>query len=210
MEFRGIVSLCVGMLLLGIIAVLQPARAEEAKDQSRKSEVAIAESALKGIERAGLEVAAQADEPSPWGPKLSPRDLRCLAEGIYFEARGESLAGQLAVGRVILNRVESHSYPNSVCDVVYQNEDKHNRCQFSFACDGDPDEITEHAAWYEIRGYARWLLANYSKANVQSQLLASLSASTHYHADYVLPYWAKHLTLTGRVGRHYFYYDPSA
>lgn len=207
MEFRGLISFCVGMLLLGSIAAL-PVRAEEAEDQS--SEASVAESALKGFESAGYELAAHADAPSPWSPRPSARDLRCLAEGIYFEARGESLAGQMAVGRVILNRVESDNYPNNVCDVVYQNEHLSNRCQFSFACDGVPDVITEDALWYKIQGYSRWLFANYSKVGVQSPLLASLSASTHYHADYVHPYWAKHFTLTGRIGSHYFYYDPSA
>jgi spore germination cell wall hydrolase CwlJ-like protein len=195
------------MLLLGTIAV-QPVRAEEAGD--RTSEPFVADSALKGIDSAGFELAAHGERPSPWSARPSPRDQRCLAEGIYFEARGESLPGQMAVGRVILNRVESDNYPDNICDVVYQNEHLSNRCQFSFACDGVPDVIEEYALWYKIQGYARWLLANYSKVGVQSPLLASLSESTHYHADYVYPYWAKHFTPTGRIGRHYFYYDPSA
>jgi spore germination cell wall hydrolase CwlJ-like protein len=128
---------------------------------------------------------------------------------MYFEARGESVRGQLAVGRVILNRVASGAYPDTICGVVYQNEEKPNRCQFSFACDGRQDIVTEPAKWEEIEAYAYWLLAGEAKP-VRAFQLASLQASTHYHADYVTPDWAKRMTLTGRIGHHYFYFDPSA
>jgi len=208
MGFWGSVSLRVCVLVFGVIAVMQPTYAEDAENQAEVPQ--IADSTLKGVELAGVVMAAESSSTAQPSIRVSARDLRCLAEGIYFEARGESMEGQLAVGLVILNRVGSENYPDNICDVVYQNEDKRNRCQFSFACDGEPDVITEDVKWFEIRGYARWLLANDSKAGVVHQQVASLAASTHYHADYVHPYWAKHLTLTGRIGRHYFYYDPSA
>jgi spore germination cell wall hydrolase CwlJ-like protein len=135
-----------------------------------------------------------------------------LAEGMYFEARGEPWRGQLAVGRVILNRVSSKHYPDSICDVVYQNSHLHNRCQFSFACDGKADVIRNAKAWYDVRGYAAWLLANRPNEHEVSEyrVLASLQTATHYHADYVQPHWAKHFELTARIGRHIFYSDPSA
>lgn len=154
---------------------------------------------------------AQAGVTGDHSPDTSPasdraRELTCLAEGIYFEARGESIRGKLAVGRVILNRVDSKAYPNSVCKVVYQNQHKRNRCQFSFACDGKPDRINERAEWGAILMHAAWLLAN----GIEDRAPAQVRYATHYHADYVRPYWSKKLWLTGRIGRHLFYYDPAA
>lgn len=134
-----------------------------------------------------------------------PGKLECLARAIYFEARGEPVSGKIAVGRVILNRVESKAYPDSICGVVYENAHMRNRCQFSFACDGQPDVITETSKWKEILAYAQDLLACESKCGTS----AGLWASTHYHADYVSPSWAGKLAPTGRVGRHLFYRDET-
>ena len=79
---------------------------------------------------------------SPLPPSVfSAQEQRCLATGIYFEARGESVKGQAAVAQVILNRVRNPAYPNSICGVVYQNEKWRHRCQFSFACDGIKDRV---------------------------------------------------------------------
>ena len=202
------ISMRGGMLVLALLAFFGPAQADEAGDQSVSTDVSRADAAHSGIALAALEVAAQSA-----GPRFaagSERELRCLAEGIYFEARGEPLRGQLAVGRVILNRVASDAYPDTVCDVVYQNDHMRNRCQFSFACDGTPDKIAERDVWYRVRGYAAWLLANNLQPGAEYQVLASLETATHYHADYVSPRWAKFLTLTARIGRHFFYADPSA
>ena len=82
------------------------------------------------------------DNPHWWAQKplplsvAKPKEQRCLAEAIYFEARGEVEEGQVAVAQVVLNRVKNPSYPDSICGVVYQNKHKRNRCQFSYACDG--------------------------------------------------------------------------
>ncbi len=76
----------------------------------------------------------------------SASELKCLATAIYFEARGEPEEGQLAVAQVVLNRVKNPAYPNTICGVVYQNKTKRNRCQFSFACDGRSDRITDMTA----------------------------------------------------------------
>jgi len=197
-----------GMLVLAFLALLGPAYADEAGSQSA-GKSPTADAAQSGIAQAALEVAAQSAEPYRYTTH-SERELRCLAEGIYFEARGEPLRGQLAVGRVILNRVQSDAYPNTICEVVYQNDHMRNRCQFSFACDGKADTITERDIWYHVRGYAAWLLANNPKPGSEYQVLASLETATHYHADYVRPRWAKFLTLTVHIGRHLFYADPSA
>ena len=78
---------------------------------------------------------------------------RCLDEAIYFEARGESEAGQAAVAQVVLNRVESGHYPASICGVVYQNRRRHNACQFSFACQGKTLRVAEPVSWNDGRAY---------------------------------------------------------
>jgi spore germination cell wall hydrolase CwlJ-like protein len=166
------------LLVLGLIALIQPARAE--------------------ITEANTENTSLDSEGN--------RELNCLARGIYFEARGESIRGQLAVGRVILNRVKSEAYPNTVCGVVYQNKNRHNRCQFSFACDGKPDTIKERAEWGVIQVHAAWLLAS----NIDDRTTRLVRYATHYHADYVSPHWSRVLVLAGRIGHHLFYYDPSA
>ena len=202
------ISMHAGMLILGLLALLVPALADEAGKQSSVSEETTAIEATQGIELAALALAEQSVRPRRYNT-ISERQLRCLAEGMYFEARGEPLRGQLAVGRVILNRVQSSSYPDTICDVVYQNDHRHNRCQFSFACDGKPDVIGEREVWSHVRGYAEWLLANGPESK-EYQVLASLAAATHYHADYVMPHWAKYFELTARIGRHIFYADPSA
>lgn len=137
---------------------------------------------------------------------LPKGDLECLARAIYFEARGEPVSGKVAVGRVILNRVQSKAYPDSICGVVYQNVHMRNRCQFSFACDGQADVIAETSKWEEILVYAKALLVCGSRCATS----AGLWASTHYHADYVSPSWAGKLARTGRVGRHLFYRDDTA
>lgn len=126
------------------------------------------------------------------------KELRCLAEAIYFEARGESEEGQVAVGQVVLNRVKNPAYPDTVCEVVYQNRHKRNRCQFSFACDDIPDRVSEGAPWARAQRLAKDLVAG-------TQYLRMVDASTHYHATYVRPRWASQMSKRGQVGLHIFY-----
>ena len=133
-------------------------------------------------------------------------ELLCLAQAIYFEARGEPELGQRAVGQVILNRVASPRYPDTICGVVHQNAHLHNRCQFSYVCDGKPEIITEKARWQEILSLARGLFACRDPFAAKD----TLWTSTHYHADYVSPTWAKALRLTGRVGSHIFCFERVA
>ena len=161
------------IVVLGLISAIQPALAEGAVD--------------KPVET--------------WAEAERNRELICLAEGIYFEARGESIQGKLAVGRVILNRVKSEAYPDSVCDVVYQNKDRHNRCQFSFACDGKPDRVKDRAQWQEILMHAAWLLAS----DLVDGSPPEVRNSTHYHADYVKPKWAPYMKFMKKIGLHIFY-----
>lgn len=133
------------------------------------------------------------------------RDIQCLATAMYFEARGEPSRGQFIVGRVILNRVASRYYPDDICAVVYQNAQMKNRCQFSFACDGVPNRIRDKDAWQQIKRRAQYLVECDDKCSLAALGRSELWTSTHYHADYVSPNWAKKLQRTGQVGRHIFY-----
>ncbi|TNE56954.1 MAG: cell wall hydrolase [Alphaproteobacteria bacterium] len=128
---------------------------------------------------------------------LDSTSLHCLAQAIYYEARGEDLQGQMAVAEVVLNRVQSKNYPNSVCGVVFQNEKAKHRCQFSFACDGKSDNPPATAAWSQAKLVAAYLASQ--------DTLQLTQAATHYHADYVTPSWASHLHETVKIGRHIFY-----
>ncbi len=129
---------------------------------------------------------------------FSKRQQRCLAIGIYFEARGESTQGQAAVAQVILNRVKNPAYPNSICGVVYQNKSWKNRCQFSFACDGVRDRIRSKKHWSRAVAVA-------SKVTSGKSWNKAVGSSTHYHATYVRPRWAKAMKKMKKIGRHIFY-----
>ena len=126
------------------------------------------------------------------------RQFECLAEGIYFEARGEPRRGQVAVAQVIMNRVNHDEFPDTICGVVYQNQHWRNRCQFSFACDGVPERITERQAWAESQDVARQVLE-------ERDLIDTITESTHYHATYVRPRWAPRMIRLDRIGLHIFY-----
>lgn len=125
---------------------------------------------------------------------------RCLAEALYFEARGESLVGQVAVAEVILNRVEDENYPDSVCGVVQQGSGKQNACQFSFFCDGKPEEIANEEKFDEL-GRIAWVM-------LQGKPRVLTDNATFYHATSVKPRWVSKLVKTTRIGAHVFYREP--
>ncbi|ANM09378.1 cell wall hydrolase SleB-like protein [Rhizobium sp. N541] len=129
---------------------------------------------------------------------FSAREQQCLASGIYFEARGESVKGQAAVAQVILNRVRNPAYPKTICGVVYQNEDWRNRCQFSFACDSIKDRVNSEYHWRMARDVAMAVTSG-------KIWLPQVGSATHYHAVYVRPKWAKTMEKVGRIGLHVFY-----
>jgi spore germination cell wall hydrolase CwlJ-like protein len=131
--------------------------------------------------------------------KSRAKSEKCLAEAVYFEARGEAVRGQIAVAQVVLNRVFSGFYPTTVCGVVYQN--KHGRrfeCQFTFACDGIPEVVTEPDMWDRAKKIA--------KAMLDGLLwLPEVAKSTHYHAYWVHPSWVNEMKKMSRFGVHTFY-----
>ncbi|WP_188052209.1 cell wall hydrolase [Aureimonas fodinaquatilis] len=139
-----------------------------------------------------------------WAAKILPEsaystaEQTCLATGIYFEARGESETGQAAVAQVILNRVRNPTYPDTICGVVYQNRHMRNRCQFSFACDGIPDRITNQRAYDRAKAIGQ-------KVTAGQIWLPEVGSATHYHATYVRPRWARAMEKVEKIGLHVFY-----
>jgi hypothetical protein len=131
-------------------------------------------------------------------PEERAKHEKCLADAIYFEARGEPVRGQIAVAQVVMNRVFSGYYPNSVCGVVYQNANRHMACQFSFACDGIPDRISEPDAWERAKQISRDTLDG-------KYWLTDVGKATHYHARWVHPHWVREMQKLDRIGVHTFY-----
>jgi spore germination cell wall hydrolase CwlJ-like protein len=129
----------------------------------------------------------------------SSAEKRCLAEAIYFEARGEPIRGQMAVAQVVVNRLKNPAYPNTVCGVVYQNRDHYNACQFSFACDGIRDVVRDPVAWSTAQALANAVLDG------EAIWLEEVGSSTHYHATYVHPSWANEMQRMAQIGVHIFY-----
>ena len=130
--------------------------------------------------------------------RLRLAEENCLARAVYFESRSESDLGQLAVAKVILNRVKAPDFPKTICGVVYQGSGTRNSCQFSFACDGLPDDVKSPEAWAHAKMIAERAINN-------DPAVSMLGSATNYHADYVRPRWAKTMRKLARIGHHIFY-----
>lgn len=125
-------------------------------------------------------------------------EIQCLALNIYFEARSEPIAGKVAVGHVVMNRVAAERYPDKVCEVVKQGGEKpRHKCQFSWYCDGRSDRPANRKAWKESMVLARVIYWGYSDDPTNGALW--------YHADYVRPVWRRALERGPKIGRHVFY-----
>ena len=139
---------------------------------------------------------------------ISLEDRQCLAKNIYFEARSETIAGQVAVAWVTLNRMESAKFPNSICGVVYQartdsaGNPRRNQCQFSWYCDGKSDRIRNQREWEDVKLITDVVLIDWARANA-----SPVENATFYHADYVDPYWADSFTEIATVDSHIFYVE---
>lgn len=155
-----------------------------------------------------FDTGAHSDATLPAGPSArsfvelgsgldKARALQCMTMAIYYEAASEPTDGQRAVAQVILNRVAHPSFPNSVCGVVFQGSERRTGCQFSFTCDGSLMRQPMSASWDRARGVAAAALAGY--------VFRPIGLATHYHATYVLPYWASSLQNVGTIGLHTFY-----
>ncbi|MBN8185766.1 MAG: cell wall hydrolase [Salipiger thiooxidans] len=197
------------VIALAALSVAVPAAAEVKQDNIRR---------LVRLEQRGLKSAQQAHlngliTPVSTGavrgfnydrawlasqPKASGgAQFQCLAEALYFEARGESLKGQFAVAEVILNRVDSPRFPNSVCGVINQGTGRKYACQFTYTCDGLPEHISEPAAWDRV--------AKVAKAMLSGAPRALTNGATFYHTHAVRPSWSRKFTKTASIGDHFFY-----
>lgn len=130
-------------------------------------------------------------------------EIDCLARNIYFEARNQSVLGQLAVAEVVLNRVKSKRFPNTICEVVYQGgEKRRHRCQFSWYCDGKSDRTYNLDEWKEIYDFTVDIYRD------RDRIIDITNGAIFYHADYVKPYWAAQVTYTITIDNHLFYGAP--
>ncbi|MFL6730033.1 MAG: cell wall hydrolase, partial [Sphingomicrobium sp.] len=125
------------------------------------------------------------------------RALECLASAVYYEAGSQDDGGERAVAQVVLNRVRHPAFPATVCGVVYEGSTRATGCQFTFTCDGSLRWAPEPGLWKQARRVAERALAGYVDKQVGS--------ATHYHAQYVAPYWAPTLVKMTQVGQHIFY-----
>ena len=130
----------------------------------------------------------------------SDKQVSCLAEALYFEARGEPIKGQLAVGEVILNRVEDARYPSSICKVVNQGTGRRYACQFTYTCDGKLETVHERKPYEMALKIAKILMTTHDRKLTKG--------STHYHSNYVDPKWSKKFERVAKFGRHIFYRQP--
>lgn len=125
------------------------------------------------------------------------RAMKCLSEAVYYESAREPQLGQEAVAQVVLNRLRHPAYPKSVCAVVYQGAARSTGCQFSFTCDGSLRYAPEPGLWRRAQQVARSAL--------DGHVVKAVGSATHYHANYVAPYWAPTLVKMKQVGLHIFY-----
>ena len=123
--------------------------------------------------------------------------LDCLTAAVYYEAAGEGEQGQRAVAQVVLNRVRHPAFPARVCDVVYQGSERRTGCQFTFTCDGSLARRPSRDGWDRSRKVAAQALAG--------SVDTAVGMATHYHANWVVPYWAPRLDKIAAVGSHIFY-----
>lgn len=171
-------------------------------DTERRAMTTLPQSRIASfLERPDMEMAYSADWLARQKVKPGGEGWRCLAEALYFEARGESVKGQFAVAEVILNRVDSPEYPDTVCGVVNQGTGGKYQCQFTYTCDGAPEDIAEPAA-FDRAGKVAGLM-------VQGAPRPLTKGATHYHTRAVSPAWARRFPRTATIGVHHFYRSPT-
>ena len=152
-----------------------------------------------GLLRASLDLGGAPVAVRPFtlrGALDQSRDLECLTQAVYYEARGETPAGMQAVAQVVLNRVRHRAFPKTICGVVFQGASM-GGCQFSFACDGSVDRVTDPIAWRRSQDIAARAL--------DGRVMAAVGNATYFHTASVTPDWSRYLVRIGQVGGHLFY-----
>jgi len=145
-------------------------------------------------------------------------ERKCLAEALFFEAGNQPLIGMIAVGEVIVNRIKSDNYPDTICDVVHEGPIykwhykqlnkkvpiKH-KCQFSYYCDGKTENIADFERTQTYQKVVKAVIYILDILNTGKSKIRIVDGATHYHADYVNPHWSKHLEQTIQIENHIFY-----
>uniref|UniRef100_A0ABX1MX59 Cell wall hydrolase n=1 Tax=Aromatoleum buckelii TaxID=200254 RepID=A0ABX1MX59_9RHOO len=143
----------------------------------------------------------EAQAVDPKGKEAMDDPLTCLARSIYWETKGEDVAAMQAVANVVMNRLGQHEFPDTVCGVVKQGQES-GACQFSWWCDGRPDDVAEPKPYAVAKEVARKAL--------NGQLLDRTHGATYFHHKRVTPRWSTIYTRTATIGAHHFYKPPEA
>ena len=128
------------------------------------------------------------------------KEWACLTEALYFEARGETVKGQFAVAEVILNRVSSPSFPDTICGVINQGTGRKFACQFTYTCDGRAEVIREPKAYEMVGKVAKMVIDGLPRTLTDG--------ATFYHTKAVRPRWSRVFERTATIGVHHFYKKP--
>lgn len=196
------IALFLGTLTLA--PVVASASSEKAKDLARVEQAGLKQTGKTRLNELMVQPAVSTGDVKfsrSWidsQPKASgSSQWRCLAEALYFEARGETIKGQFAVAEVIMNRVKSARFPGSLCAVINQGTGKKYQCQFTYTCDGHAEVIAEPLAFARVGKVARYM--------IDGKVPALTQGATHYHTTAVNPRWARVYTRTAKIGVHLFY-----
>lgn len=184
------------LVLLALMPVLA-----KAQDMNAQQDLATdSQTPQAAVAPAAVPMFSGVVEADPVGADDHTRALDCLSMAIAYEAAGQPVAGQQAVGQVVLNRVRDPRFPKTVCGVVFQGSSRSTGCQFTFACDGSFRRRMSEATLLTARTIAQDVLDGVAPDRV--------GGATHYHADYVQPYWASYGRQVTKIGAHIFYRMP--
>jgi len=155
----------------------------------------------KMLKRPDLEITYSREWLSAQSFKSKGEEWCCLAEALYFEARGESVKGQFAVAEVILNRVDNPDFPDTVCGVIHQGTGRKYQCQFTYTCDGYKEVINEPRAFQRVGKIAHLMVRGAPRPLTKG--------ATHYHTRAVSPNWSRVYPRVATIGVHHFYKRPT-
>ncbi|WP_135501829.1 cell wall hydrolase [Roseovarius aestuariivivens] len=189
------------LAMFGTMAAAEQEMNKLYEDERRVLSSLPKDSVARYFELPGTELEYSRDWLARQNVKPGGKEWRCLAEALYFEARGESVKGQFAVAEVILNRVDSAEYPDTVCGVINQGTGRKYQCQFTYTCDGYKEVISEPRAYKRVGKVAAIMLSDAPRDLTDG--------ATHYHTKAVNPRWARKFPRTATIGVHHFYRMPT-
>ena len=196
------ISLVLSVTSTGLAAEDARAAAAQLVEQENMALASVGSERVKGLfaspkSRAAKKISYTRDFLETQPTATGGPQWKCLAEALYFEARGESVKGQFAVAEVILNRVEHARFPDTLCGVIRQGTGRKFACQFTYTCDGLKETIHEPEAWEQVGKVARLMMDGAPRTLTDG--------ATHYHTKSVRPRWARVYPKTTSIGSHEFY-----